>query len=106
VPVNIDPDAPWWVNVLLLLLVGTVPAVVAWLTSRRTRKDVSGIHNQVTNSHTKNFRDEVTEGFAEVLSRLDGQDKKAAEQDQRADTLSGRVTALSKRLTTHIDSRG
>ncbi len=37
----IDPDAPWWANLLVLLVVlAVVPTVATWLTGRGTRKEV------------------------------------------------------------------
>jgi hypothetical protein len=82
----IDPDAPWWANLLVLLLVAAIPAVVAWRGSHRTgrkldavavdaaatRSDAAATRSQTENEHADseipNLRDELTatrKGFEE-----------------------------------------
>ena len=63
----IDPDAPWWVNALLivaaLLIVSALPA---WLTYRATRdklaavaQDTADVKEQVQNTHSTNLRHDL-----------------------------------------------
>lgn len=63
----IDPDAPWWINALLilaaLLLVSALPA---WLTYRATRdklaavaQDTADVKDQVKNTHSTNLRHDL-----------------------------------------------
>ena len=63
----IDPDAPWWVNALLivaaLLIVSALPA---WLTYRATRDklaavalDTAEVKEQVKNTHESNLRHDI-----------------------------------------------
>ena len=63
----IDPDAPWWVNALLivaaLLIVSALPA---WLTYRATRdklatvaQDTADVKEQVKNTHSTNLRHDL-----------------------------------------------
>lgn len=63
----IDPDAPWWINALLilaaLLLVSVLPA---WLTYRATRdklaavaQDTADVKEQVQNTHSTNLRHDL-----------------------------------------------
>ena len=63
----IDPDAPWWINALLilaaLLLVSALPA---WLTYRATRdklatvaQDTADVKEQVKNTHSTNLRHDL-----------------------------------------------
>jgi chromosome segregation ATPase len=73
----IDPDAPWWANVLLVLVVlAAVPAATTWLTNRPTRRtlhqvaaDAKEARDQVANTHDTNMRDDldgVGVGLAEI----------------------------------------
>ena len=63
----IIPDAPWWVNALLivtaLLIVSALPA---WLTYRATRdklaavaQDTADVKEQVQNTHSTNLRHDL-----------------------------------------------
>lgn len=63
----IVPDAPWWVNALLivaaLLIVSALPA---WLTYRATRdklasvaQDTADVKEQVKNTHSTNLRHDI-----------------------------------------------
>ena len=63
----IDPDAPWWVNALLILAaLLIVSALPAWLTYRATRdklasvaQDTADVKEQVKNTHSTNLRNDL-----------------------------------------------
>ena len=63
----IDPDAPWWVNALLILAaLLIVSALPAWLTYRATRdklatvaQDTADVKEQVKNTHSTNLRHDL-----------------------------------------------
>lgn len=62
--VPIDPDAPWWANaVVVLVVLAGVPTFATWLTGRGTRRKVAAtqagvtqVLDQVKNTHTENLR--------------------------------------------------
>lgn len=87
----IDPDAPWWVNIaVLVIILAIVPAVTTWLTQRGTRRHVAEtqqsvriIREQVQNTHTVNLRDDLDDKIG-GLDRKIGQladAQQAARQD-------------------------
>lgn len=63
----IDPDAPWWINALLILAaLLIVSALPAWLTYRATRdklaavaQDTADVKEQVQNTHSTNLRHDL-----------------------------------------------
>ena len=63
----IDPDAPWWINALLILVaLLIVSALPAWLTYRATRdklaavaQDTAVVKEQVKNAHSTNLRHDI-----------------------------------------------
>ena len=63
----IDPDAPWWVNTILLLvavaLSAAVPVIVSHLSAKRRQEEtqaaVAEVREQVTNTHTTNLRADI-----------------------------------------------
>lgn len=118
-------------SILVALITGLCAVAAMWLQTRGTRRDlkqvkdnsvktheeaaatkaavhsvqtqVRRIDTQVTNSHTENFRDEVTRGFAEIHERLDDQ-----HQAHSADIkgLRFQVASVQNRLSNHIDNGG
>lgn len=57
---QIDPDAPWWVNAALTVVVlAVIPALTLWIGNRSTRRDVKAIKEQTNNSHETNLREDV-----------------------------------------------
>lgn len=52
----IDPDAPWWAN---LLVMAVVVLGGMWLMNRKTNKDVGVIKDQVKNTHSTNLREDM-----------------------------------------------
>ena len=56
---QIDPDAPWWINVILTVLILAVIPALTWLGNRSTRRDVKEIKAQTNNSHETNLREDV-----------------------------------------------
>lgn len=73
---QIDPDAPWWANIVVLLVVlAVVPALTTWATQRGTRRrvtetqeSVGRVLDQVANTHTTNLRDDLDEKIAGVVA--------------------------------------
>lgn len=64
--------------------------------THEVRARTRNIDTQVTNSHTENFRVEVTDGFTAIHDRL----------DQQAGDIRGlkfQVAGLQNRFTKHID---
>lgn len=59
----IIPDAPWIVNLVLLVLAVSAPVLITHISTRRrldkTQADVSEVRNQVQNTHTSNLRDDL-----------------------------------------------
>lgn len=63
----IDPDAPWWINALLILAALLImSALPAWLTYRATRdklaavaRDTADVKEQVQNTHSTNLRHDL-----------------------------------------------
>ena len=63
----IDPDAPWWINALLILVaLLIVSALPAGLTYRATRdkltavaQDTADVKEQVKNAHSTNLRHDI-----------------------------------------------
>jgi len=78
--VTIDPDAPWQVNALLVVLVLVAVPVLGWLLNRplnrkveRVAADARTAAEQTANTHTINLRDDLDEkvlGLARTLSIL------------------------------------
>lgn len=68
-PLGLDPDTPWIVNAVLLIIVAAVvPALTTWITQRGTRRHVAEtqesvqvIREQVQNTHSVNLRDDLDE---------------------------------------------
>ena len=56
---QIDPDAPWWINAILTVLILAVIPALTWLGNRSTRRDVKAIKEQTNNSHETNLREDV-----------------------------------------------
>ena len=56
---QIDPDAPWWINAILTVLILAVIPALTWLGNRSTRQDVKEIKAQTNNSHETNLREDV-----------------------------------------------
>jgi hypothetical protein len=64
---TIDPDAPWWANLgVLVIVLAVVPAVTTWVTGRNARKratdtqaDVAVIREEVKNTHSSNLRGDL-----------------------------------------------
>lgn len=52
---DLDPASPWWAWPLSI----AAWVVVTWLLNRKTRKDVGAIKEQVQNTHSTNFRDDL-----------------------------------------------
>lgn len=78
---------PWWAWLIAIALMVGVPAVVTWLTQRRTRADVTAIKEQVANTHTTNLRedlDQLSTALTEGLTKL-GADHLAAVESIRED---------------------
>lgn len=61
----IVPDAPWWANIALLMAAVVSSTLVVYLP---TREKLRKIDKQVSNSHTTNLRDDLTEAIDEVKS--------------------------------------
>lgn len=66
---SIDPDAPWIVNVLLILVL----ALITWLSNRGTKRELRGVAadartaaEQTANTHTTNLRDDLDEKVARI----------------------------------------
>lgn len=76
--VSIDPDAPWWANLAVILIVLITPTIVAHYAQKRnldkkladtqselgdqigqTRKSVDIVQNEVKNTHTSNLRNDI-----------------------------------------------
>lgn len=76
--VSIDPDAPWWANLAVILIVLIVPTIVAHYAQKRnldkkladtqselgdqigkTRKSIDIVQNEVKNTHTSNLRHDI-----------------------------------------------
>lgn len=63
----IDPDAPWLVNIILLLvavaLSAAVPVIVSHLSAKRRQEEtqaaVAEVREQVANTHTTNLRADI-----------------------------------------------
>ena len=95
----IDPDAPWWVNSLLILaaIYGT-----HWLAGRSTRKKVAAIESQTVNEHHQdeypNLRDELTATRRSVESV--GRDVGGMREEMRTERRE-RI-AVSDRLDEHL----
>ncbi|PFG16269.1 uncharacterized protein DUF2746 [Propionicimonas paludicola] len=78
---------PWWAWLIATVIVVGVPALVTWLTQRRTRQDVTAIKEQVANTHTTNLRedlDRLSTALTEGLTKL-GADHLAAVESIRED---------------------
>ena len=76
--VSIDPDAPWWANLAVILIVLIVPTIVAHYAQKKnldkkladtqselrdqigkTRKSIDIVQNEVKNTHTSNLRHDI-----------------------------------------------
>jgi septal ring factor EnvC (AmiA/AmiB activator) len=83
---QIDPDAPWWANLTVLILVlAVVPALSTWVTGRGAKKkvaatqadvattqvDVAAIREQVENTHTSNLRDDIDNKISSVIEAVE-----------------------------------
>jgi len=111
-------------SILVALITGICTAFAAWLANRPVRRSVAkierethgasravadvqsrvaNIDTQVTNSHTQNFRDEMTEGFARVNERLDIQGGHLAANTSDTRALKFQVASVQDRLAKHID---
>lgn len=69
-----DPDAPWIVNaVLILLVLGGVPALSTWLANRGTKRELRSVAadartaaEQTANTHDTNLRDDLDQKVARI----------------------------------------
>lgn len=109
------PDAPWWANLALLmtgvvgvLLVGTVPA---WLAFRATRggqeeikRTVSVVRDQVANSHGTNLRDDLDKVLAAVGAVQDGQRRHDVEIARLYDTTRDAQRAVTEGMERLADA--
>ena len=74
----IDPDAPWWVNTILLLVAvaasATVPVVVSHMSAKRrqeeTQATLAEVREQVANTHTTNLRADI-DLLGEAIHRME-----------------------------------
>lgn len=97
-----DPDAPWWVNVVLLLLIATITSVggaaATWLLTKRGRRtehaelagklekvatDARTAADQTANAHADaefpNLRDELTAARASATAAQSNAEQAAAD---------------------------
>ena len=86
----IDPDAPWWANVLAALVLAVVTTVGTVLATRPVRRDLRQVksdakeaRDQTANTHTTNLREDLDEKFAEVLTAVS--EVKDEQREQRRD---------------------
>lgn len=65
-------DFDWIIGSTIVAVITAVigPVVLLWITAR-LRRDVKVTKRQVTNQHTTNLRDEVTQGFADLNQKMD-----------------------------------
>jgi hypothetical protein len=74
-----DPDAPWWANLLTAILIAAISGSVVWLGSRRgvrkattaTNDALAKVLDHVANNHKVGLRDDLDEKF-EGLARAIG----------------------------------
>lgn len=124
----IIPDAPWWVNALLILLglILTLTSTV-WLSQIQTRKRLDSIDKQVTNDHgDRNLREDLdvvsrqveltSQQLDDLSSKSDGLTHSLKNQDRaildlarsvesQSDSLDRNVKLQEKIIENHVRSR-
>ena len=93
----IDPDWPWWVSALIVVLgLAATSAVSVWVAMIQTRQKLEAVREQVQNSHTdSNLRHDVdqanagisllAEAIERVERRLDDVDRSIRAERKSAD---------------------
>ena len=93
----IDPDWPWWVSALIVILgLAATSAVSVWVAMIQTRQKLEAVREQVQNSHTdSNLRNDVdqtnagisllAEAIERVERRLDDVDRSIRAERKSAD---------------------
>lgn len=114
---TIDPDAPWYVNItVLILILGVMPILTAWFSARANKKrietmasDVLATKAEVKNTHTKNLREDLDDQFNALHVRLDKQEEwnKLFSQADRDIENTGnlRNAATERQLTIAVADR-
>ena len=93
----LDPDWPWWVSALIVVLgLAATSAVSVWVAMIQTRQKLEAVREQVQNSHTQsNLRHDVdranegismlAEGVERVERRIDDVDRSIRAERKSAD---------------------
>ena len=101
----IVPDAPWWVNALLivaaLLIVSALPA---WLTYRATRdklaavaQDTADVKEQVKNTHESNLRHDIDQLAAATTSSVEAIHRVERHVEDLAESIRSVEQSLDRR---------
>lgn len=81
---TIDPDAPWWVNTLLIIVAVAIPTTMSLRTARRstaaaetsaatteqTQEQLSRVLHNVENSHNIGLRDDLDEKVCALAQQM------------------------------------
>lgn len=98
----INADNGWDLAAYLIIgLPATIPAIGAWMHSRRTGRHTDEIRDQVTNSHKSNLRDDIDQ-LTETVGRIDDQTRRISVEVQTDRKLRQEADdRLTERITEH-----
>lgn len=110
----IDPDWPWWVSALIVVLgLAATSAVSVWVATIQTRNKLEVVREQVQNSHTqsnlRNDIDSANEGIAlltEAMHRVERHMEDQSESIRAVEhSLDRRYRIQSRDLEHAIEDR-
>ncbi len=104
-----DPDAPWWANTIMAIIVAGIAALGTYFASRRSTKGIRDqvveIKEQVKNSHTdSNLREDIDE-IKNLAADALAEAKMAKESSHRSERYTEDLSSSIRSIEHSLDRR-